>query len=103
MRAYTWTAVAAAAFLGSLATTPPAEALGGANTASLEGTTVQGSAAGRVKSVTLALGGSNTPSLQGAAAGNTRTNFGFKIKSVTLPTSNPHDRRATPELRGEPR
>ena len=88
MRAYTWTTVAATALLGLLATTTPAGALGGGNTASLQGTTVQGSAAGQVKSITLALGGANTAQLQGTAAGDTRSNSAFKVKSVTLPSSN---------------
>ena len=87
MRAYTWTTVAATALLGLLATTTPAGALGGMNTTSLQGTTVQG-AARQVKSITLALGGANTASLQGTAAADTRSNFAFKIKSVTLPSSN---------------
>ena len=88
MRTYTWTTLAATALLGLLATTTPAGALGGGNTASLQGTTVQGSAAGQVKSITLALGGANTAQLQGTAAGDTRSNSAFKVKSVTLPSSN---------------
>jgi hypothetical protein len=87
MRAYTWTTVAATALLGLLAATTPAGALGGKNTASLQGTTIQGSAPGQVKSIILALGGGNTASLQGTAAGDTRSNSAFKIKSVTLPRS----------------
>jgi hypothetical protein len=88
MRTYTWTTLAATALLGLLATTTPGGALGGSNTASLQGTTVQRNAAGQVKSITLALGGANTAQLQGTAAGDTRSNSAFKVKSVTLPSSN---------------
>jgi hypothetical protein len=95
MRAYTWT-VAATALLGLLATTTPAGALGGMNTASLRGTSVQGTAR-QIQSITLALGGSNTASLQGTAAGDTRSNSAFQIKSVTLPSSNSSNPGVTSE------
>jgi hypothetical protein len=86
MRAYTWTAVAATAFLGSLATTGSALAISGANTASLNGTVTdtQGSGALKTKSIVVALTGPNTASLRGTVKNDVPANGAFKVKSITV-------------------
>jgi len=91
MRAYTWTAVAATAFFGSLATTAPALAIGGANTASLHGAAngdTQGNPTPKAKSIVLAISGTNTASLQGIVKDDQQRDKGaFQVKSITIHTS----------------